>query len=74
MSPEKVKMKGDLHSRYHGLGCEEEFGTCEELSFQQKKRWIDTRVIINVSKHSERLKRFGKDGDLGTLFYFFYFL
>lgn len=39
------------------------------FSFWLKKRRIDTHVIINASKHSERYKLFGEDGDLGALFF-----
>ena len=56
----EVKMKEDLHEEGFDLG--------EMLSFQLKNRCIDTHVILSGSKHSERQKLFGADGDLSPSF------
>lgn len=42
LSPKEVEMKEDIHAWYQGLEYEEGFIPSEVLSFQQKKRLIDS--------------------------------
>ena len=68
LSSDEVKLKEDLDVWYQGLGYEEGFGLGELLSFEQKKRLIDTHTIINTSEHLERRKCFGEEGDSSAFF------
>lgn len=69
LSPEEVKMNDDSHALYQGIEYEQGFSPNEVFSFQQKKRQVDTQVIISAFKHSERQKLFGEDGDWRRLYF-----
>lgn len=62
---EKVMLRKDLESLYHGLGYEEVFGPEEmSLSYHRKKSIDNCAIVIEVSR-TERKEIFGEDGVLG---------
>lgn len=69
LSSEEMKIKEDMCSWYQGLDYEEGFGPVEVLFIQQKKRQLNTYVIVSAPDQSEIQKIFGEDKNLGNFFY-----
>lgn len=61
-------MKEELYAWYQGLEYEEGFSPDEVLSFQEKKKRIDTYVIISEPNHSERKNSLVRIGIWGSFF------
>lgn len=53
-------MREDLEYMYQGLIYEEGFGPGEVLCSLQRKKLIDTRIIVSVINYMERKEIFGE--------------
>lgn len=64
ISTEEVKMREDLKSMSQGLCYKEGFGPNKVLSSIQRKKLIDTCVIVSVADCAKRKEIFGEGGVL----------